>query len=82
MVPPPEFPYLPTPFHKEFSLSRHPVSLILLKIYQKMSILSIKQLFWVSDLTKDMEFDMCCVGNPEKKGETMKGKVIIYGKAG
>jgi hypothetical protein len=82
MISPPKFPYLPTPLHKEFSFSRHPVSLILSKIYQEMSNLSIRQLFWVSDLTKDMELDMCCVRNPEKKGETMKEKVIIYGKAG
>jgi hypothetical protein len=47
-----------------------------------MSNLSIKQLFWVSGLTKDMEFDMSCVGNPEKKGGSMKEKAIIYGKAG
>ena len=83
MVPPPDFPCLPTPpSHKKFNFSPHLVSLILLRIYQEMSNLSIKHLFWVSDLTKDMELDMCCVGNPEKKGETMKEKVIIYGKAG
>jgi glutaredoxin len=29
-----------------------------------------------------MEFDMSCVGNPEKKGGSMKEKAIIYGKAG
>jgi len=47
-----------------------------------MSNLSIKQLFWVLDLTKDMEFDMSCVGNPKKKGETMSERVVIYGKGG
>jgi hypothetical protein len=82
MISPPKFPYLPTPLHKEFSFLRHPVSLILSKMYQEMSNLSINSLLWVLDLTKDMELDMCCVGNPEKKGETMKEKVIIYGKAG
>jgi len=46
-----------------------------------MSNLSIKHRFGF-DLTKYQEFDMSGLRNPEKRGETMKEKVIIYGKAG